>query len=137
MEHATFNSASQSLLERAGVLGARHHLFVCIGPECCDARAGETLWEQIKARLKGAPVPLMRTKAACLRVCTGGPWLVVYPDGVWYGEMTPERFERIYQSHILNGVPVEPWVVATNPLRAPECPAGEHAASNAGAGLSA
>jgi (2Fe-2S) ferredoxin len=70
----------------------------------------------MKARIKQEKVTAMRTKAACLRVCAGGPWMVVYPEGVWYGEVTPERFERVLREHLIGGQPVGEWVAARNPL---------------------
>ncbi len=103
-------------LEKAGIAGARKHLFICIGPDCCKSREGEVTWDHIKRRVKESGVKVMRTKAACFRICTGGPWLVVYPDGIWYGEVTPERFERIFEEHVLGGEPVRDWVVAENDL---------------------
>jgi (2Fe-2S) ferredoxin len=108
-------------LARAGVPDARRHLFVCIGPECVDSAEGEALWETIKLRVKQTGIPAMRTKAACLRVCVSGPWLVVYPEGVWYPEVTPERFEVILQQHLLGGTPVREWVAARNDLQGPAC----------------
>ncbi len=51
-----------------------------------------------------------------MRVCERGPWLIVYPDGVWYGEVTPERCERILTEHIIGKRPVEEWIAARNPL---------------------
>ena len=105
-------------LEKAGLPGACRHVFVCIGPECCSTAEGEALWEVIKRRVKETGLKAMRTKAACLRVCMGGPWVVVYPEGVWYGTVTPERFEVILQKHLLGGAPVEEWVAARNPLGA-------------------
>ena len=61
-------------------------------------------------------LPVMRTKAACLRVCRGGPWLVVYPEGVWYGSLDPARFDRILAEHLVGGTPVAEWAVARNGL---------------------
>ncbi len=93
---------------------ARHHLFLCTGPECCSREQGLATWEHLKASLKECPVPVMRTKADCLRLCHDGPWLVVYPEGVWYAQVTPERFDRIRREHIEGGQPVTEWVRATN-----------------------
>ena len=110
------NDPIQSGLEKAGVANAQRHLFICIGPDCCDSREGEALWEFIKKRVRETGLRAMRTKAACLRICAGGPWLVVYPDGTWYGAMTPERFERILDQHLIRGQPVREWIAASNDL---------------------
>ena len=104
-------------LEKAGIAAAQRHLFLCIGPDCCDSRDGGQLWEYVKQRVKETGLRAMRTKAGCFRICTGGPWLVVYPDGIWYGSLTAARFERILQQHLLGGEPVREWIVAENALR--------------------
>ncbi|MDD5198692.1 MAG: hypothetical protein PHC88_02730 [Terrimicrobiaceae bacterium] len=70
------------------------------------------LWELLKQGVRDLGLPALRTKAACLRVCTGGPWLVVYPEGVWYGAMTPGRLDRVLREHVAGGRPVEEWVAA-------------------------
>jgi (2Fe-2S) ferredoxin len=89
---------------------ARRHLFLCVGPDCCPDAEGQALWERLKGAVRGLGIPMLRTKAACLRVCVGGPWLVVYPDGVWYGAMTPERLERVLREHVVGGQPIAEWV---------------------------
>jgi len=111
------NTAIDKGFEKAGLPTARRHLFVCIGPDCCSTSRGEALWDTIKSRVKETGVPVMRTKAACFRICTGGPWLVVYPEGTWYGAVTPERFERILQQHLIGGAPVDEWIFRVNNLR--------------------
>jgi (2Fe-2S) ferredoxin len=109
-------SKLQSGISKAGVLKARRHLFVCLGPDCCKTREGEALWDYMKKRVKETGVRLMRTKAGCFRICTAGPLMVVYPEGIWYGNVTPARFERILQEHLLNDRPVREWIIAKNSL---------------------
>lgn len=103
-------------LEAARIDGAHYHLFLCLGPDCAPMKKGEKVWKCLKELCSGLKLPVMRTKAGCFRICTGGPWLLVYPDGVWYGELTPERCERILREHIVGGKPVSEWVVKTHPL---------------------
>lgn len=110
------DDAIRSGLYKAGIARATRHLFVCLGPDCCRTDEGETLWEFIKQRVRETGITVMRTKAACFRICAGGPWMVVYPEGTWYGAVTPERFERILQEHLIGGTPIREWIVAENNL---------------------
>jgi (2Fe-2S) ferredoxin len=98
---------------------AARHVFLCIGPDCCAEADGLASWEVLKAELKAAGVPVLRTRAACLRVCCGGPWLVVYPEGIWYGGVTAERCRRIAMEHLVGNRPVVEWIAREHPLGPP------------------
>ena len=100
----------------AGLDRATRHLFLCLGPDCAPMEEGQEMWDFLKRRCAELKLPVMRTKAGCLRVCTGGPWLLVYPEGTWYGALTPERCERILQEHVLAGKLVAEWAARTHPL---------------------
>jgi (2Fe-2S) ferredoxin len=115
---AKYDSQAEGLAA-ANIDGARRHLFLCLGPDCAPMDEGEKTWEHLKQQCRKLDLPVMRTKAGCFRICVGGPWLLVYPEGVWYGAVTPQRLDRILREHVLEGRPVAEWVVKTHPLGDP------------------
>ena len=95
----------------------RRHILLCAGPDCCAGAEGEAAWAYLKKRIAELGLSehafgVFRTKCHCLRICVGGPIMVVYPDGVWYRGATPEVIERVLQEHVIGGKVVEEWVLA-------------------------
>ena len=105
-----------------------HHLLLCATPSkalCCpDPELGVASWNRLKQLVRelGLENPareqgiVLRTKADCLRICAEGPILLIWPDGVIYGGVTAERIERILKEHVIEGLPIEDWVVGRNHL---------------------
>lgn len=122
-----------------------HHLLLCATPtrpQCGDPGVGAASWERLKALVRslGLEEPsrpegiVLRSKVDCLRICRDGPVLLIWPDGVTYGGVTPDRIERIIREHVIGGVPVEEWILTRTPLACHEA-AGASCADAAQIGL--
>ncbi|NBV59089.1 MAG: (2Fe-2S) ferredoxin domain-containing protein [Synechococcaceae bacterium WB4_2_0811] len=100
----------------------QHHLFLCATPTkalCHQGPVGAQCWEQLKKSIKAAGLEdparkegvVLRTKADCLRLCSDGPVLLIWPSGHVYGSLLPERIDRIVQQHLIAGEPITEWLV--------------------------
>ncbi len=92
----------------------KKHIFICTnvkpdGKKCCGEANGMELVEAFKVLIKehNLLVEVRAQRAGCLDVCAFGPALVVYPEGVFYGKVTLEDVPELFNSHILNDIPLE------------------------------
>jgi len=92
------------------------HIFICENKRpdghpkgCCAEKGSLEVRELFKKRLKelGLNSSVRANAAGCLDACEFGITVLVYPEQIWYGGVTPNDVEEIIQSHIINNNPVE------------------------------
>lgn len=87
-----------------------HHLLFCRGPRCtamgADALA-ETLRDELREYKRIQDDRVLVAQMGCLYPCNHAPLMVIYPEGIWYGRLTPAALKDIVRLHLLEGTPVE------------------------------
>ncbi len=85
------------------------HIFICTnqkaeGKACCGETRGMELVNKFKEVLrdKGLQGKVRAQRSGCLDACGNGPALVIYPEGIYYGQVTINDVERIVEQHIQN-----------------------------------
>lgn len=98
----------------------KRHIFVCtssrsIGQQkgFCRSKAGVEVWakfnEEVRERDLDSTVFVSNT--GCFGICERGPIVIVYPDNVWYGAVTPGDVVTIMDEHIEGNKPVDKLVI--------------------------
>ncbi len=85
------------------------HVFVCTnGPFCWHDGDCDGLFNALKKRVAAAGLKdsVRINRAGCLNACGLGPAVVVYPDGIWYGNVQVDDADELFAS-LCDGAPVE------------------------------
>lgn len=102
------------------MVSPKYHIFVCTSCRVNGQQKGfcfskgsvdlvQRFVEEIDDRDLSSEV--MITNTGCFGICDKGPIVVVYPQGVWYGNVTEEDVETIVENHMEGGVVVERLVI--------------------------
>ena len=81
----------------------RKQILVCGGTGCTSSgshKVADALESEIKE--KGLTDVLI-VKTGCFGLCALGPVVIVYPEGAFYSQTTPEGAKRIIDEHIIKG----------------------------------
>ena len=92
----------------------KKHVFICVneregGKECCGEKRGMELVNAFKTLLKDKKLTgeIRAQKAGCFDVCKYEPAVVVYPEGIFYGNVQLNDVKEIVNEHLINNKPVK------------------------------
>ena len=121
MSKKKFITDQEQLEDLAPVIKAplKRHVFVCNGKSCSKVGSAEVKAEfermleakglrQGKEKKGRNPMgEVVLTDCSSVGFCSIGTAVLVYPDGVWYGQVTAEDVPEIIEEHLINGNIVE------------------------------
>lgn len=88
----------------------RLHVYACDqrkpeGAPCCSARGSVRVIEALRREVAAAGLAeeVQVTTCGSLGLCTRGPNMVVYPEGVWYSGVRVEDVPEIVREHFAGG----------------------------------
>jgi (2Fe-2S) ferredoxin len=86
------------------------HVFICTNQRvpgtrvCCGEQHGMDLVASFKklVKSKGLQTEIRAQRAGCFETCELGPSVVVYPEGVFYGNVQLSDVDEIVSEHLEN-----------------------------------
>ena len=99
-------------------------VLVCVndrGPEsakpCCAARDGLAVYQAFKDRVKARALrdEVLVTRTGCLKHCSRGVTVVVWPGNVWYGGVTEGDIDEILDRTALGSETIERLAMPSGP----------------------
>lgn len=95
----------------------KRHAILCIGKSCGE---NVPLLQYLKKRVTEEGIgdgehAVRVNRAGCLGVCRNGPIMLVYPEGVWYSDLTETKIDTIIEQHFKGGKPVVEYAFHLQP----------------------
>ena len=83
--------------------GYRKQVLVCGGTGCTSSHSMQVI-KQLEESLKEYKIDdILIVKTGCFGLCALGPIMIVYPEGAFYAQMTPEHVKTVVEKHLVKG----------------------------------
>ncbi|MDE6597205.1 MAG: NADH-quinone oxidoreductase subunit NuoF [Clostridia bacterium] len=83
--------------------GYRKQVLVCGGTGCTSSHSLQVI-EQLEKSFKELKIDdVLIVKTGCFGLCALGPIMIVYPEGAFYSQMTPEHAKTVAERHLVKG----------------------------------
>ena len=87
----------------APATGYRKQVLVCGGTGCTSSHSLKVI-EQLEKSLKELNInDVLIVKTGCFGLCALGPIMIVYPEGAFYSQTTPEHAKTVAERHLVKG----------------------------------
>jgi len=92
------------------------HVLVCLNTRppgnpkgSCGEKGAEVVFDRLKGLVKESPLAerVIVNRTNCLKHCSRGVAVAVYPENVWYAGVTVEDADEIFRRHLGNGETIE------------------------------
>ncbi|WP_328135226.1 (2Fe-2S) ferredoxin domain-containing protein [Brevibacillus reuszeri] len=85
-----------------------HHVLICNGGSCMR-KGGEEVTVALRESITRAGLDdvVHTTRTRCNGRCEDACVVIVYPEGIWYENVTPDHAEQLVEQHLRKGEPVE------------------------------
>ena len=102
----------------------QRHVFVCVNERastspkgCCNSKGAQAVRDALKKQLaaRGLKDLIRANKSGCLDQCEHGVTVVVYPEQVWYGEVTVADVPELIERHLIGGEYLERLMLPDQP----------------------
>ena len=81
----------------------RKQVLVCGGTGCTSSHSLQVI-EQLEKSFKELKIDdVLIVKTGCFGLCALGPIMIVYPEGAFYSQMTPEHAKTVAEKHLVKG----------------------------------
>ena len=81
----------------------RKQVLVCGGTGCTSSHSMKVI-EQLERSLRENNIKdVIVVKTGCFGLCALGPIMIVYPEGAFYAQMTPEHAKTVVEQHLVEG----------------------------------
>ena len=83
--------------------GYRKQVLVCGGTGCTSSNSLKVI-QQLEESFKELGIDdVLIVKTGCFGLCALGPIMIVYPEGAFYSQMTPEHAKTVAERHLVKG----------------------------------
>ena len=109
----------------------KQHVLICTGPRCGGERNSNRVRQEFRKEFvrQSLMTGVKETQCICFGLCTHGPNVIIYPEGVVYSGVRPQDVAEIVREHLIKGKVIERLLyrrpVGPAPGESPDEGAGE------------